>query len=76
MDSSPHPLWQQIVVLVLVPPVMAGLTWLMMRGWAMGVQGGTVTERTKKRQKIEFWGMLVAFYLIVWGGAVWSWLRT
>jgi hypothetical protein len=43
---------------------MACLIWLMSRGWAMSVQGGTASEKTKRRQRIEFWGILIAMYLI------------
>jgi hypothetical protein len=52
------------VLVVVFPPIMACLTWLLARGWAMGVQGGTVSERTKRRQRLEFWGLLVAMYLM------------
>jgi hypothetical protein len=53
---------------------MAGLIWLMSRGWAIGVQGGSASERTKVRQKIEFWMVLVAMYVIGFGMALYAWL--
>lgn len=53
---------------------MAILFRFMARGWAMTVQGGTVSEKTQKRQRIEFWGMLISMYLLVWGMFIYAWL--
>jgi len=53
---------------------MAGLIWLMSRGWAKGVQGGSASERTKVRQKFEFWMVLVAMYVIGFAMAIYAWL--
>jgi len=52
---------------------MAGLFWVMSRGWAMSVQGGTASDRTKKRQKIEFWMVLTLMYLMGIGMALYAW---
>jgi hypothetical protein len=46
---------------------MAALWWIVSRGWATTVQGGVVSERTKRRQKIEFWAVLILMYLVVFG---------
>ena len=61
------PLSVQVFILVLGPPIMACLVWLLSRGWASGVQGGGVSERTKRRQKWEFWAVLVGFYVMGFG---------
>jgi hypothetical protein len=53
---------------------MAILFRFMARGWALTVQGGTVSQKTQKRQRIEFWGMLILLYLIVWGEFIYAWL--
>ena len=73
MQHQPLPLGEQIAAVLLTPPVITALWWLMSRGFASGVQGGDVTERTKKRQKIEFWVLLTVMYLIAFGMAVYAW---
>ena len=54
---------------------MAGLVWLMSRGWARSVQGGTASQRTKNRQKIEFWIVLITMYVLGFGMALYAWLN-
>ena len=68
------PLWEQLAIGILGPPIMAVLFRFMARGWAMSVQGGSVSKETEKRQRIEFWGMLVAMYLSVFGEFIYAWL--
>jgi hypothetical protein len=65
----------QIVFVLVVPPIMAGLWWLGSRGWANVVQGGNVSDRTKRRQKWEFWVALTLFYVIVGGFALYAHLH-
>lgn len=36
----------------------------MSRGWAIRVQGGSAGGKTRVRQKIEFWAVLLAMYVI------------
>src|SRR4051812_2145049 len=60
----PAPLIEQILIFVLGPPIMAGLFWLKARGWAHTVQGESVSETTKRRQKLEFWVLLSLAYLM------------
>lgn len=74
MRPGAAPLGEQLAILIVGPPVMAGLFWLMSRGWAFSVQGGKASERTKGRQKIEFWMILVAMYVIGFGMALYAWL--
>lgn len=72
---SPAPLWEQLTILILGPPIMATLIWVVSRGWAMAVQGGTASEKTKRRQRIEFYAVLIAMYAIGFGMAVYAWFR-
>ena len=46
----------------------------MARGWAEIVQGGNVSEATQKRQKWEFWLVLIAAYLLMFGITIYGWL--
>ncbi len=59
------PLYQQILSDIFIPPVGTVLWWLMSRGWALTVQGGTVSEMTKRRQKVEFVVVLIGVYLLM-----------
>ena len=68
------PLWEQLLIGILGPPIMAILFRFRARGWAMMVQGGTVSNTTEKRQRIEFWGILVAMYLLMFGIFIYAWL--
>ncbi len=64
MTSDPgHPLWQQVLVLVLMPPCVSCLCWLMMRGDATSIQGSDVSAETKGRQRFEFWVLIALLYL-------------
>jgi hypothetical protein len=65
---------EQLVIFVFGPPIMAALIWSMSRGWAHTVQGQVVSDRTKRRQKIEFWTVLALMYLFVMGLALFEWL--
>ena len=55
-------MWVQLLIVVFLPPLGACLWRLMSRGWAMTVQGGRVSERTRRRQRIEFWVLLCVMY--------------
>jgi len=62
----------QIVFVLVFPPIMAALVWLGSRRWANVVQGGNVSDRTKRRQKWEFWVVLTLMYIIVLGFALYA----
>jgi hypothetical protein len=62
------PLTQQYLLDLVAPPVGACLWWLFSRGNALTLQGGNVSERTKKREKIGFFVVLALAYLIMFGG--------
>jgi len=61
------PLWEQVLIFVLGPPIMAVLIHLLSRGWATLVQGGKISERTRKRQRVEFWAVLCIMYVMGFG---------
>lgn len=54
---------------------MTILWWLASRGWATAIQGGTVSDKTKRRQKIEFYIVLIAMYAVGFGMALYAWLK-
>ncbi len=56
---------QSIAVAIFFPPCGAFAWWLLSRGWAKIVQGGDVSERTKKRQRYEFWILMIAAYALL-----------
>jgi hypothetical protein len=68
------PIWEQLAFGVLGPPIMALLFRFMVRVFALTAQGGTVSAKTQKRQRIEFWGMLSIMYLLVIAEFIYAWL--
>ena len=52
--ESASPLWQQALFFIFVPPLMALLIRALSRGWANIVQGGNISEATRKRQNWSF----------------------
>lgn len=72
MRPGALPLGQLLLLDLLVPPIGAVLWSYMARGWVATVQGGTVSERTKQRQKKEFWILLVATYLLMFGVTIYG----
>jgi hypothetical protein len=68
------PITQMIALDLLVPPIGTCIWWLMSRGWAGLVQGGTISGRTKKRQKWEFWVVLAGAYLLMFGITLYGYL--
>jgi hypothetical protein len=59
------PLLNQVLLDLLVPPIGACLWWLVSRGWAHSVQGTTISEKTRKRQRFGFWLALALAYIIM-----------
>lgn len=64
MSNTGYPLWFQLAWVIVAPPIGVCLWWLMSRGWATMVQTGAVSERTKRRQRIEFWALLIGTYVL------------
>jgi hypothetical protein len=67
-------LGEQILTLIVLPPIMASVVWLLSRGWAGGVQGGTISETTKQRQKLLFWFLVIFLYALAIAIYGYSWL--
>jgi hypothetical protein len=42
------------------------------RGWAHTLQGDTLSEKTKKRQRIEFWSVLWFMYAMAIGMIIYA----
>jgi len=72
MCPGAAPLWEQVLIAVFGPPVMSILWRWRARGWALTVQGGSVSDRTKQRQKKEFWILMFALYALVIGAFVYA----
>ena len=62
------PLMQQYLLDLIAPPVLATLWWFFSRGSATVLQGGSVSERTKRREKMGFFVVLTLAYLLMFGG--------
>jgi len=67
MRPGAHPIGEQILVDLLVPPIGACVWWVMARGWGITVQSRDVTDDTKKRQKLEFWLVLGIVSVLMFG---------
>jgi len=65
MHEGALPLSQQILLDVFVPPVETLVWWLMSRGWATVVQGGEVSETTRKRQRKIALALLIMAYVLM-----------
>src|SRR5690348_15186610 len=63
---------QQLFLDLLFPPVGASVWWLMSTGWAMVMQGGKISERTKAFRKTLFWALLVGAYALMFAVTVYS----
>lgn len=74
-ESAALPMGEQILIILIGPPIMAALWWLGSRGFGGVVQGGSVSERTKSRQKRGLWIMLGVMYLLGFAIMLYSRLR-
>jgi hypothetical protein len=63
--SGSLPLFEQVLIDLVGPPIGAGLFWLFSRGWALTVQGGSVSDQTRARQFRGFWLVLVVAYMVM-----------
>jgi hypothetical protein len=75
MNGSSTPLWEQIAIVILGPPIMACAWWALSRGWAKTVHGGVVSLKTQRPQKLEFWGLLLLMYFVTLGMTFYVWLK-
>jgi hypothetical protein len=74
MRPGALPIPQLILLDLVAPPIIAGIWWVMSRGWAGAVQGGSTSENTKQRQAKEFWVVLTLLYLMAFGVTMYAWL--
>jgi hypothetical protein len=65
--NSPYPLWKQLLVVVLMPPVMGALFALRARGWANTVQGENPSGKTIERQRKEALAITGAGWIVGFG---------
>jgi hypothetical protein len=72
---TPLPLSQQIFLDLVAPPLGTCIWWLMARGWAGFVQAGRVSDRTQRRQRWEFWAIMFAGYVVMFGITIYGLLR-
>jgi len=75
MHEGALPLSQQILLDIFVPPAGTLVWWLMSRVWASAVQGGEVSQTTRKRQKRLAVGLLVAVYVLMFGITIYGQFR-
>jgi hypothetical protein len=67
MRPGALPLFQQTLLDIFIPPIGALVSRLLAGGWASGVQGGNVSNKTKRRQSVEFWVLLGFVYMVMFG---------
>jgi ABC-type molybdate transport system permease subunit len=66
MHEGALPLWQQIILDLIAPPVITGLWLLLSRGWS-GVLGTTDNKVVRSWRKPAALAILVACYLVMFG---------
>jgi len=70
------PFKDQLLVDAIAPPILAILWLVLSRGWAHGVQGAELTERTKKRQTLEFFVVLALLYILMFTATLYLHFRS
>jgi hypothetical protein len=76
MRAGALPLQQQLLIAIAGPPVMVVLWWLASRGIGLSIQGGSVSDRTKQRQRRRFWILLAVLYAIGFGTIIYAHLTS
>jgi hypothetical protein len=74
MQTGGLPFGGQLAVLLLGPPIMAALWWLLGSVWSYVAQGGNPTPRTKQWTSKGFWILLVTMYAIAICLATYAWI--
>jgi hypothetical protein len=72
MNFGTYQISKQIVFDLSAPPMIAGIFWLMARGWVASIGSGETTALTKQKLKIEFRIVLALLYLAVFGETLYS----
>ena len=74
MDLATYQISKQILVDLSAPPVIAGIFWLMARGWVASIGSDGITTLTKQKLKIEFRIVLALLYLTEFGETLYRFL--
>jgi hypothetical protein len=67
---GPYPVWEQLLIFTVMPPCLALLFGVYVRGWAKTVQGGKVSKQTTERQRKEVLAMMLAAWIVGFGAFV------
>lgn len=67
MDHGTYLISERILIDLSAPPVIAGIFWLMARGWVVSMGPGGISTLIEQKLKIEFRIVLVLLYLVVFG---------
>ena len=68
------PLSTQVLLDSIGPPIGAALWWALSRSWAVTIQGGQVSERTRPRQVYGFWIVMGVSYVVMIAITVYGYL--
>jgi hypothetical protein len=74
MRPGALPISQQFLLDLIAPPVLAIVWRFKAIGWARAVQGSKFSARTRDRQWMEFWAVLILGYLVMFGVTIYGWL--
>lgn len=72
MDIGTYQISRQILLDLCAPPLIAGVFWLLARGWVASIGSGAITTLTKQKLKVEFRIVLVVLYLAVFGETLYT----
>jgi hypothetical protein len=60
---------RETIGLLIIFPWVGAFIWLLLsQGWARTVQGGEISQQTRKRQRIGFWVVVVTTYFVMFAG--------
>ena len=57
-------------VLLIGPPALATITWLMSRGWISAMMNGRSTSNITLWKKYDFWIILAILYVVMFADAL------
>jgi hypothetical protein len=65
-------LGEQILSVLITPPLIALCFWVLGRGLATQVRGGSASDETKRRLREHFWTVLLGVYAIAIGTFIYA----
>lgn len=68
-------LMAEMIMDLLVPPIMTGLVVLGSRGIASSLQGGSISVKTRLRQRREWKYVLALLYAVMFGSSLFAHLH-